>query len=548
MKKTNFWGFASILVVGALLFGLASCDTGAGSDDAEKAYNAEIPSTYYPSTKFSTDASENASTVTAKWTFTDNGIYATAFATSSTPAYTGTVVEPNEGSGATLVPGATFNCRIDSAARPKGNSVDSALTADSCMGALNFAKGTVTADDWSNASTATLTLSGQSNIKILALGSGTQDSTRGVAIADSDDNFLAYKLSMGNTTDTLLQVQAAPAGKYTVYANGVRIYLIDVSYDSTIVPVTGIDSLRIDDGLITDYGQIETAGGDGNYAVSLEVGQTLSLKAKTGDGDASGLTWYTSDSSVATVSDGLVKAVAAGETTIRARFGKTWTDGAVVVTVTDNEYKRVTYFAGSSIPTADAKTVIDFTTDTGIAILKGTSSDTSVTADSAEVTYGADSLFTGEAAFKFISKGSTAGLQLTAAPNSTVARSGINALGEEVKKDANDGDDISADTKLVTFKLPVKSNGKLKEVNMFAASGKGADPAASDKVYFTVKVGENGTESSKAGIGKTQSYAHTDGLSETLSSNGSDVYVTVYNGKVQKSVSFTVKDIVLVIE
>lgn len=83
--------------------------------------------------------------------------------------------------------------------------------------------------------------------------------------------------------------------------------------------------------------------GTQNHAATLELGQTLQLKATTRDGEA--VEWTSSNPAVATVTaDGLVTAVALGEATITVypkEFDYAANGNYIVVTVVDNSLPLV---------------------------------------------------------------------------------------------------------------------------------------------------------------------------------------------------------------
>lgn len=107
-------------------------------------------------------------------------------------------------------------------------------------------------------------------------------------------------------------------GKYTINVDGIGDYTGTVKKTYKIIPPA--NSIKLD-----------------NSILSLTVGESVLLKATTDPASASsGVTWKSSDTKVATVSNGSVKAIGKGKTTITAKTsnGKTAT---CIITVNEGD-------------------------------------------------------------------------------------------------------------------------------------------------------------------------------------------------------------------
>jgi pectate lyase len=204
-------------------------------------------------------------------------------------------------------------------------------------GYLQSGKNGVTYTSYTSKSkvTYTLTTTTSSTITIVMAGSGDSDETyRWIVVTDSSENIAGKIESSLNTEQQTLTITDAAAGVYTIYTNGVSIYSITVTGESsggTVVPPAGIT--LSDRTLSFDLSDTEAD-------VTAALTYTLTPDNVTSGYDK--VTWTSSDSTVAAVSStGVVTAKKAGTAVITVTTDTGSFTDTCTVTVTGDAGKTI---------------------------------------------------------------------------------------------------------------------------------------------------------------------------------------------------------------
>ncbi len=361
MKKNTLWGVASLLAAGVLLFEATGCDT--GNDE----YIEETPTTAY--SYDTTSVYDGAIWDFSGWTAkVANTIGDTTIGDTTETAITGEIGKSTESSSddTTLV-----------ATNFKGIAGNNTTLGS---GYLQASKASTTLATYTKGYYLTLMLGTTSDIYIYGTGAGAAASQRYIAIADADDTLLVYKDNLASGTGYDFQVQAAPAGDYKIYMNGSGICKIDLSEAHTYKAPAEITELVLyqDDAVAAD----EIASFEAYETTTFAVYNVISDDEK--EDMTADAVWTSSDTSVATVSEGVVTGVAAGTAIIRARIGRFYEQRTV--TVTASTKTRATFFAADNMPD-EATTWASASDSVKTAVLTPTISGGCATVSAATLTW-----------------------------------------------------------------------------------------------------------------------------------------------------------------
>ncbi|GEM_PF-2015982 len=236
-------------------------------------------------------------------------------------SYTSEVLDATSGSSATL----------------SVTSSDLKWYSDGSDGSLQSGRNGVTFENYTSKSKATYTLTTTTvaTITIVMAGSGSDNETnRWIVVTDSSGTIVGKIESSVTGTQQTITITDAAAGAYTIYTNGVRIYSITVTGESsggTVVPPAAIalseNTLSFD---------LNDENDDGTKTLTY----TLTPDNVTSGYDK--VTWSTSDSSVAAVDQtGKVTAKKAGTAVITVTTDTGSFEDTCTVTVTGDAGKTI---------------------------------------------------------------------------------------------------------------------------------------------------------------------------------------------------------------
>lgn len=309
MKKIRF--FLPVFAFGALLFGMAGCDTG------NDKYIVEDPTTWC---RYSgSDPADNSDKVVAKWTFATD----VDKITGTEGAHKDLKLTPDEGSeGATLTVGNEIAFKWVEA-----SGTDESAGENTAR--IQASRKTASLENPADGLYLILETKGQTNITVRAKGAGGADASRILLITDANDEHLVWKnnLYSGDLDYFAFHVQAAPAGTYKIYCNGSTISEIVASSENNDVaqPV----ALSGNDELVLSKPDQES------YESLIQTCKLTLTTDKDGKNVTNDAVWYSSDKSIATVKAGVVSAVSGnseGTVTIRARIGRFYQEREVTFT------------------------------------------------------------------------------------------------------------------------------------------------------------------------------------------------------------------------
>ena len=330
MKKSIFGNAIALLAAGAMIFGALGCDDGNGE------YVPENPTTYLSLA----DSSTNDASVTAKWDFSVTTAFSDLSASDTTLEGD---LAPSSGEGATLT------CSY-----VKGKY-------DSTNIRFQLANVTTSLAALSSSYYWTLKLDGQSNIVIEADGAGPATAARLVALAPKGADPLVYKDGMGSAGKVKIQLEGAPAGEYTLYTNGVRIYSIDASATAAITKVGSVAAVKV--------ASLDSEGKNPVYyddsveepvPLSVTMNTTTQLQvmgyenedcSDAGTDYSVGAAYYSYAEDVATVAaGGVVTGHSIGDTVnMRARVGREYKDFTVKVVAGTNTIDVTNFLAAKDV-------------------------------------------------------------------------------------------------------------------------------------------------------------------------------------------------------
>ena len=156
--------------------------------------------------------------------------------------------------------------------------------------------------------------------------------------SENTEDLIVSKGSLGLSDEVTLQIEAAPAGTYTIHLNGFLVKTINVAHDAVITPVGPVEEIKVGKSSKDTEHAEPSAWYDGTpIEIELNTDNYIYSVAYDADGNPMNLSvgadgFYSLDKTVATFAGGIAVGHSVGDTaTLRVREGQKYKDFDVTV-------------------------------------------------------------------------------------------------------------------------------------------------------------------------------------------------------------------------